>query len=43
MDLMTSNDDLVEKDNTFWENVNTDIKKECNSNLSIIKIFWELK
>ena len=35
--------DLLEKYNSIWDKVNTDIKKNFIASLSMIKTFWESK
>ena len=38
MYCLIEDDDLLEKNNTIWEKVSDDVKKEFDSELSIIKI-----
>ena len=43
MYFLIENDDLLEKYNTIWDKVSSDIKKNLIASLHIIKILWKLK
>ena len=43
MYFLIEDDDLLERDNTVWDEVNADIKKNLIASLSIIKNFWKPK
>ena len=43
MYFLIEEDELLEKYNTIWDKVTTNIKKNLIASLSIIKIIWKLK